>query len=283
MTTPLLVTGVGLRAPHISEFLTKKPGIAWVEVHSENYFGDGGKPLQQLESVRRDYPVSLHSVSMSLGSSDELNWQHLTKLRNLSQQVDACLVSDHLSWSSYGGQYFHDLLPLPYTEESLLHMVYRIQQVQEFLGRQILIENISSYVTYAHSTIPEWEFLTAIAEQSGCGILLDVNNVYVNATNQGFNPHTYLKAIPAKLVQEIHLAGFTTSIIDGKEVLIDTHSTRIMPAVWDLFRLANQLYGIKPTIIEWDTDLPTLEKLTLEAWRAEAIIKEYYESAKRTG
>ena len=214
MTTPLLLTGIGLRAPHISEFLTKKPGVAWVEVHSENYFGDGGKPLQQLESVRRDYPVSLHGVSLSLGSSDELNWQHLTKLRNLVRQIDASLISDHMSWSSYDGQYFHDLLPLPYTEESLLHLVFRIQQVQEFLGRQILIENISGYLRFTHSTIPEWEFLAAVAEQSGCGILLDVNNVYVSATNLGFNPLTYLRAIPGKLVQEIHLAGFTTTMID---------------------------------------------------------------------
>ncbi len=201
MATPLLLSGIGLRSPHINEFITKKPGVAWVEVHSENYFGDGGLPLHQLETVRRDYPVSLHGVSLSLGSTDELNWQHLTRLRNLAKHIDACLVSDHLSWSSYDGQYFHDLLPLPYTEEALLHMVYRIQQVQEFLGRQILIENISSYVRFAESTIPEWEFMAAVAEQSGCGILLDVNNIYVSATNLDFNPETYVKAIPAKHVQ----------------------------------------------------------------------------------
>ncbi len=283
MGSQLLVSGIGLRAPHISEFLAKKPGVAWVEVHSENYFGDGGKPLSQLESVRRDYPVSLHGVSLSLGSTDELNWQHLTRLRDLSRQIDACLVSDHLSWCSYDGQYFHDLLPLPYTEEALLNLVVRIQQVQEFLGRQILIENISSYVKFAESTIPEWEFLTAVAQQCGCGILLDLNNIYVSAANLGFNTNTYLNAIPANLVQEIHLAGFTATTIGDEEVLVDTHGANIVPAVWDLFRLANQRFGLKPTIIEWDTNLPVLDKLCLEAWRAESIIKEYYDVAKHTG
>ena len=283
MSTKLLVSGIGLRTPHISEFIAKKPGVAWVEVHSENYFGDGGKPLYQLECVRRDYPVSLHGVSLSLGSTDELNWQHLTRLKNLSKQIDACLVSDHLSWSSYDGQYFHDLLPLPYTEEALLNLVVRIQQVQEFLGRQILIENISSYFKFVESSIPEWEFLTAVAEQSGCGILLDLNNIYVSATNLGFNTTTYLNAIPPKLVQEIHLAGFSSMIIDEEEVLVDSHSARIVPAVWDLFRLSNQRFGLKPTIVEWDTNLPVLDKLCLEAWRAESIIKEHYDAAKRTG
>lgn len=280
MTSQLQLTGIGLRTPHISELLEKKPGIAWVEVHSENYFGEGGRPIYQLEQVRRDYPISLHGVSLSLGSTDELNWQHLTQLKNLHARIDACLISDHLSWSSYNGQYLHDLLPLPYTDESVEHIANRIQQVQDFLGKQILIENISSYVTYTHSTIPEWEFLRAVAERSGCGILLDVNNIYVSATNLGFNPNHYLTAIPAKLVQEIHLAGFTTTMIDGKEVLIDSHNQRVVPAVWDLFRESIKQLGVKPTIIEWDTDLPTLDKLCLEAYRAENIIKESYDAAK---
>jgi uncharacterized protein (UPF0276 family) len=283
VTSTLRITGIGLRTPHISEFLEKKPGVAWVEVHSENYFGEGGRPLHQLEQVRRDYPVSLHGVSLSLGSTDELNWQHLTQLRTLSKQIDACLVSDHVAWSSFNGQYFHDLLPMPYTEEALTHLVQRIRQVQDFLGRQIIIENISSYVRFPESCIPEWEFITSVAEQSGCGILLDLNNIYVSATNHGFNPQTYLAAIPAKLVQQLHLAGFATTVIDEEEVLIDSHSQRIVPAVWDLLRWATQLYGVKPTIIEWDTDLPVLEKLCLEAWRAETIIKENYVPAKRTG
>ncbi len=283
MNTPLLVTGIGLRTPHISEFLEKKPGVAWVEVHSENYFGEGGRPLHNLMQVRRDYPVSLHGVSLSLGSTDELNWQHLTQLRALSKQIDACLISDHLSWSSFNGQYFHDLLPLPYTEESLEHMVERIRLTQDFLGRQILIENISSYVTYPESTIPEWEFMREIAERSGCGLLIDINNIHVSATNLGFNPENYLTAIPAKHVHEIHLAGFATTVIEHHEVLIDSHSQRIFPAVWDLFRTASQQFGVKPVMIEWDNDLPALDKLYLEAYRADTIIRENYVAAKRTG
>lgn len=283
MNSQLRLTGIGLRSPHINEFLEKKPGVAWVEVHSENYFGEGGRPLKQLEQVRKDYPISLHGVSLSLGSCDELNWQHLTQLKALSQRIDACLISDHMSWSSYNGQFLHDLLPLPYTTEAMNQIVDHIRQVQDFLGRQILIENISSYLKYQHSAIPEWEFLRAVAEQSGCGILLDINNIYVSATNLGFNPYIYLANIPGNLVQEIHLAGFTTTIIDGREVLIDSHSQRIVPAVWDLFRQSVLQYGAKPTMIEWDKDLPTLEKLCLEAYRAENIIRENYASSKRTG
>ena len=283
MTSQLQLSGIGLRTPHISEFLEKKPGIAWVEVHSENYFGEGGRPIHQLEQVRRDYPISLHGVSLSLGSADDLNWQHLTQLKHLHTRIDACLISDHLSWSSYNGQYLHDLLPLPYTEEALTHVAERIQQVQDFLGKQIIIENISSYAAFTHSTIPEWEFLRGVAERSGCGILLDVNNIYVSATNLGFNPHHYLASIPPKLVQEVHLAGFTSTIIDEKEVLIDSHSQRIVPAVWDLFRESIKQIGVKPTMIEWDTDLPTLDKLCLEAYRAENIIRENYDTAKCAG
>lgn len=283
MTSQLLLTGIGLRTPHISEFIEKKPNVAWVEVHSENYFGDGGRPLQKLRQVRRDYPISLHGVSLSLGSADELNWQHLTQLRELHRDIDACLISDHLAWASINGQYLHDLLPLPYTEESLSHIISRIQQVQEFLGKQILIENISSCLRFQHSTIPEWEFLVEVAERSGCGILLDVNNIYVSSANLGFNPYTFLDAIPADAVQEIHLAGFTITTIDDREVLIDTHNQLVVPAVWDLYRQTIAQLGAKPTMIEWDTDLPALETLCLEAYRAEHIIRETHVAAKQTG
>ncbi len=189
MKSPLLLTGIGLRAPHFTEMLEKRPGVAWLEVHSENHFAEGGKALRVLEDLRRDYPISLHGVSMSLGSVDDLNWQHLNKLRNLIKAVNPCLISEHLSWSSIDGHYLHDLLPLPYTEETLLHIIERVKQVQDYLQKQILIENISAYFKYAHSTIPEHEFLVAVAENTGCGILLDVNNVYVSGTNLGFNPH----------------------------------------------------------------------------------------------
>lgn len=283
MQSRLQLTGIGLRTPHVSEFLEKKPGVAWIEVHSENYFGEGGRPIHHLDQARKDYPVSLHGVGMSLGSADDLNWQHLTQLKDLHQRIDACLISEHLSWSSLNGQYFHDLLPLPYTEEALGHMTGRIQQVQEFLGKQILIENISAYLSYLHSTIPEWEFLSELARQSGCGILLDINNIYVSSVNLGFDPYDYLDHIPGNAVQEIHLAGFSASIVDNREVLIDTHNNPVVPAVWDMFRHIIKRIGAKPTMIEWDADLPTLEKLYLEAFRAEQIIREAYVAAKRTG
>lgn len=283
MNSSLLLTGVGLRAPHYAEFLKNRPKVAWLEVHSENYFGEGGKALHTLEKIRHDYPISIHGVSLSLGSTDELNWQHLKKLRDLIAYINPCLISDHLSWSSIQGHYLHDLLPLPLTEETVLHVVERIQQVQDYLGRQILIENISSYVRYDHSTMPEQDFLIEIANKSGCGILLDINNIYVNSTNFGFKPDTYLSAIPSKLVQEIHLGGFSSTLIDDKEILIDSHNRPIVPAVWDLYRKAIQQLGRKPTMIEWDTDLPALETLCLEAYRAEKIMRETYDTAKLTG
>lgn len=283
MKSPLRLTGIGLRTSHYHDFLEKKPAVAWIEVHSENYFGEGGKPLHVLEQLRHDYPISLHGVSLSIGSADELNWNHLKKLRDLNERIKPCLVSDHLCWSSIDGHYLHDLLPLPYTEEALQHVVSRIQQIQEYLNRQILIENISSYVHFNHSTIAEQDFLTEVAKQSGCGILLDVNNIYVSAINLGQDPEKFIYAMQTDLVQEIHLAGFTTSVINDKEILIDSHNKPVIPAVWDLYRKTVQHLGLKPTIIEWDSDIPSLETLCLEAFRAETIMRETYVPAKRTG
>ncbi|TAK74798.1 MAG: DUF692 domain-containing protein [Gammaproteobacteria bacterium] len=269
--------------PHYTAFLEKHPGVAWIEVQSENYFGEGGRPLDVLETIRRDYPISLHGSGLSLGSADELNWQHLKKLKDLTTHIHPCLISEHLSWSSIDGHYLHDLLPLPYTEEALEHLVTRIQQVQAYLNRQILIENIASYVSYTCSTLAEHEFLIEVAKQSGCGILLDINNIYVNSMNLGYDPHHYIAAIPANLVHEIHLAGFSTLMIDDKEILIDSHNRPVVPAVWDLYRYAVQQLGSKPTIIEWDKDLPSLDTLCLEAYRAEKIMREAHVAAKLTG
>ncbi len=282
MQSPLKLTGIGLRAPHYAEFLEKRPNVAWIEVHSENYFGEGGQHLNVLETLRHDYPISLHGVSMSLGSTDELNWQYLKKLKDLITRINPCLVSDHLCWNSVDGQYLHDLLPLPYTQETLDHLVPRIQQVQDFLQRQLLIENITSYVRFENNSMTEWEFLTEAATRSGCGIVLDVNNIYVNATNFNYNPDIFLSAIPAKLVQEIHLGGFTSMLINEKEVLIDSHNCPIVPAVWDLYQRAILHLGRKATIIEWDTDLPALDTLCLEAYRAEKILRESYAVTKLT-
>lgn len=282
MESPLRLTGISLRTPHVAEFLEKRPQVAWIEVHSEHYFADGGKALQQLETLRSDYPVSIHGQSLSLGSADELNWQYLKKLKDFITRINPCLISDHIAWNSIDGQYLHDLLPLPYTEETVEHLVTRIQQVQEYLQRQILIENIASYVRFENSTMTEWEFLQAVATRSGCGILLDVNNIYINATNFGYNPELFLSSMTPALVQEIHLSGFTTTIINDREILLDTHNKPIVPAVWDLYQLATQQIGRKATMIEWDKDLPALETLCLEAYRAEKILRESYVATKLT-
>ena len=282
MQSTLQLSGIGLRAPHQLALLEKRPKVAWVEVHSENYFGEGGKALHTLDQIRHDYPVSLHGVGLSLGSADELNWQHLKNLRELITRIRPCLISDHLSWSSINGHYLHDLLPLPRTHEAIDHVVSRIQQVQEYLKRQILIENISAYISFPYADFSEEEFISEIAKQSGCGVLLDVNNIYINSINFGFDANKYIQAIPTDLVQEIHLGGFTSSIINQREVLIDTHNKPVVPAVWELFRETIFRLGNKPTIIEWDKDLPELDTLCLEAYRAEKIMRDNY-AAKLTG
>ncbi|HYQ91309.1 MAG TPA: DUF692 domain-containing protein [Candidatus Competibacteraceae bacterium] len=266
--------GIGLRAPHYIEILEAQPPVGWLEVHSENHFGAGGKPLYYLERIRAHYPLSLHGVGLSLGSTDVLNTWHLERLKALIQRVEPALVSDHLSWSSVGGRYLNDLLPLPYTEEALTHLGRRVSQVQDYLGRQLLLENISSYLHYTGSTMPEWDFIAALSERSGCGLLLDVNNLYVSACNQGFDPVVYLQAIPPAAVREIHLAGFTINRFKDGEMLIDTHNQRVAPQVWALYHQAVQRLGNRPTLIEWDTDLPALEVLVAEARQADRIAAE---------
>jgi uncharacterized protein (UPF0276 family) len=266
--------GIGLRALHYLEVLETRPPVGWLEVHSENYFGAGGKPLYYLERIRVHYPLSLHGVGLSIGSTDALNTRHLNQLKTLIQRFEPALVSEHLSWSSVGGRYLNDLLPLPYTEEALAHTVRRVSQIQDYLGRQLLIENVSSYLQYTGSTIPEWEFIAALTERSGCGLLLDVNNIYVSACNHGFDPAAYLQAIPPAAVQEIHLAGFTVNRFEDGEILIDTHNQRVYPPVWALYRQAVRRFGRIPTLIEWDTDLPALAVLVDEARRADVIVGE---------
>lgn len=271
--------GIGLRAEHYAAVLEDRPPVGWLEVHNENYFGAGGKPLDYLERIRAHYPLSLHGVGLSIGSTDPLDRRHLAKLKDLMRRFEPALVSEHLSWSSVGGRYLNDLLPLPYTEEALYHMIARVAQVQDALGRPILIENPSSYLQYVESAIPEWEFLVDLAERTGCGVLLDVNNIYVSARNHGFDASAYLRAIPRHLVREIHLAGFTVNRFDGGEILVDTHDRPVWPAVWALYRQAVQRFGQIPTLIEWDTDLPELAVLVDEARRADAILEERHARA----
>ena len=262
--------GIGLRNPHHREVLEEKPAIAWLEVHSENFFDAGGPNLRFLDAIRADYPVSLHGVGLSLGSSDPLDSRHLAALKGLIERCRPGLVSEHLAWSSVAGRYMNDLLPLPYTEEALRHVCAKIDHAQDYLGRRILIENLSSYLRFRHSTLPEWEFLAAVADRTDCGILLDVNNIYVSAVNHDFDPYVYIRAIPSAAIQEIHLAGFH----DAGDCLIDTHGTPVSEAVWRLYRYALRCHGVKPTLIEWDTDIPALPVLLQEAARAQAMIEE---------
>jgi uncharacterized protein (UPF0276 family) len=271
--------GIGLRAEHYAAVLETRPPVGWLEVHSENYFGAGGKPLHYLECIRAHYPLSLHGVGLSIGSTDPLDRRHLGKLKALIRRFEPALVSEHLSWSSVDGRYLNDLLPLPYTKEALYHLVARVARVQDVLGRQILIENPSSYLQYVGSTIPEGEFLAELAERTGCGVLLDVNNIYVSARNHGFDAGAYLRAIPRHVVQEIHLAGFTVNRFEDGEILIDTHNRPVYPAVWALYRQAVHRFGRIPTLIEWDTDLPELAVLVDEARRADAILEERHAQA----
>jgi len=262
--------GIGLRAPHFREIIDSRPAIGWIEVHSENYFGDGGQPHHFLERIRSDYPLSLHGVGLGMGSSDPLDLEHVRKLARLIERYEPGLVSEHLCWSAAAGRHLNDLLPLPYTEEALDHVCGRIDALQHLLGRRVLIENVSSYLEFRHSTIPEWEFLAEVTRRSGCAILLDVNNVYVNAVNHGFDARAYVAAIPADAVQEIHLAGFDAS----GPCLIDTHGTPVAPEVWSLYREAIAYLGPRPTLMEWDSDIPPLDVLIAEAERAQAILEE---------
>lgn len=263
--------GIGLRAPHYRELLEMRPAVGFLEVHSENYFGAGGAPLYYLEQARRHYPLSLHGVGLSLGGSDPLDREHLRCLKRLVERFEPMLVSDHLCWCAVDGIHLNDLLLLPYTEEALAHTAARIGAVQDFLGREILIENPSSYLTYTDSVIPEWEFLAELAARSGCGILLDVNNLYVSSRNHGFDPQAYLDALPPDKVREIHLAGHTVKRYPDGEILIDTHNAPVCPEVWRLYRETVQRLGAVPTLIEWDSDLPPLAALVEEAARADAV------------
>lgn len=263
--------GVGLRAQHHLQVLSESPTVGWFEAHTENYFADGGAHVEALRRIRADYPLSLHGVGLSLGSADPLNIPHLERVRRAATRFEPALLSEHLSWSSVDGRFANDLLPLPYTEEALRHVSARIAQAQDFLGRRILIENVSSYLQFGCSRMPEWEFLGGVALESGCGILLDLNNIYVAARNHGYDPLHYLNAIDAKAVQEIHLAGHSRMQFDGRELLIDTHGSPVCDGVWDLYRAAQQRFGHVPTLIEWDTDIPALDVLMAEAAKADAV------------
>lgn len=261
--------GIGLRTPHYRDALDSRPDIAWFEVHSENYFGEG-PPLATLEKIRKNYPISLHGVGLSLGRADQLDTAHLRSLKRLIERIDPGLVSDHLSWGAIGTRHLNDLLPLPCTEESLATVCLHIDEVQAFLGRRMLVENVSSYLRWKHDTLPEWEFVSEVARRTGCGLLLDINNVFVNAVNHGFDARVYLHSIPAECISEIHLAGFDRR----GGALIDTHGRRVASEVWQLYRQTIARIGQRPTLIEWDNNLPALSVLLEEASQAQSIMEE---------
>ncbi len=271
--------GIGLRGPYHTQFLTDAPSVAWLEAHSENFFAADSIACSALERIRENYPLSLHGVGLSLGSAGPLDQEHLTKLGRLVERFDPGLVSEHLCWGATGGYHLNDLVPLPYTEEALVHVAERISQAQDFLGRQILIENVSSYIEFKDSTIPEWEFLTLVSARSGCGILLDINNIYVSAKNHGFLATDYIDAIPADRVGEIHLAGHSVQVFEDQAVLVDTHDAPVCDEVWTLFEAALRRIGPRPTLIEWDSEFPALAVLLAEAQKAQDLMDEAHELA----
>lgn len=261
--------GIGLRAPHYSQVLEQHPPLAFLEVHSENFFVAGGVALAWLERFRAAYPLSFHGVGLSLGSTDALSATHLARLQSLVERFEPMLVSEHLCWSSHGGRFANDLLPLPYSEEALAHVCTRVTQVQERLGRQLLVENVSSYLSFPGSIIPEWEFVAEVARRTGCGVLLDVNNIWVSACNHGFDARRYLESIDARSVKEIHLAGHD---VEEDGLLVDTHGAAVSEPVWALYAEAINRMGPRPTLVEWDTAIPPLEVLLAQARRAQQVM-----------
>lgn len=267
-----VAAGIGLRAPHVMRVVSEHPSIAWLETHSENLFAQGGLFHAAMESIRADYPLSLHGVGLSLGSADRLNVEHLQRLATLVRHYQPELVSEHLCWGALGARHTNDLLPLPFTEEAVTLAVSRIGQIQDTLQRKILVENISTYLRFRDGDYTEWDFVAEVVRRSGCGLLCDVNNIYVNSVNHGFDPHVYLRAMPREAIKEIHLAGFTRKEDLPVPLLIDSHNRRVDPSVWDLYAEALDLYGPIPTLIEWDMDIPQLEVLLDEAAHAQEVL-----------
>ncbi len=268
--------GIGLRAPHYREVLEKLPRLGWVEVHSENFFG-GGASLHTLLRVREHYPVSLHGVGMGLASAGPLSPEHLSALRRLCDAVQPAAVSEHLCWNSAPdmantqSMFINDLLPFPYTPAALSNVAIHVEQVQEKLGRRLLVENLSSYLSFPHSEMSEGEFLAELSGRTGCGILFDINNLYVNAVNLGVDAGAFIRTMPAEAVAEYHLAGYSerAGCHEGERCLVDTHSNPVYPAVWELYEVALQHIGPRPTLIEWDSDIPSLPVLLGEAAQAQ--------------
>lgn len=267
MLNPHIGYGLGLRPVYYQTILAEKPAVDWFEIMSEDYFDCGGRPWHYLSNIRENYPVVMHGVSLSIGSQDPLNQAYLQALKRLMRRIEPKWVSDHLCWTGVDGVHLHDLMPLPYTEEALQHVVNRVKQVQDFLGRQILLENVSSYITYKASSMTEWEFLVEVAKRSDCLILLDINNIYVSAINHQFSPQDYLNSIPVERVQQFHVAGHT----DCGTHLIDTHDESVPDPVWSLYRDAIKRFGAVSTLLERDDNWPPFSELLAELFYAKRV------------
>jgi hypothetical protein len=270
LTWPKLGIGVGLRPPHYAHVLERKPKVDWFEVVSENFMSTEGRPIHILEKIREHYPIAIHGVSLSIGSVDPLDRAYLGKLKALVDRVQPVVVSDHLCWTGTDGTNLHDLLPLPQTFETLEHAVERVKQVQDFLGRQILLENASTYIQFKEQELDEWDFVAEVAERANCGLLLDINNIYVNAFNHGFDAEAYLNRVPKKRIGYFHMAGHSNK----ETYLFDTHEGPIIPKVWKLYEKAIRHYGALSTLIEWDTNIPEWVELEAEVERARKIVHE---------
>ncbi|MGW8311513.1 MAG: MNIO family bufferin maturase [Thiogranum sp.] len=264
---PFLGFGLGLRTDHYQSVLDERPPVDWFEILSENYMVGGGKPLHFLDRIRADYPMVMHGVSLSVGSTDPLNRDYLHDLKALIARVEPRWVSDHLCWTGVDGRNLHDLLPLPYTDEAVQHVAERVMQVQDYLGRRILLENVSSYLSYQASQMAEWEFLGAVAEAADCLILLDINNIYVSSHNHGFDPMVYLNAIEPQRVMQFHLAGHTRH----ESIIVDTHDQPVIDPVWELYAAAVRRFGAVSTMIERDDNIPPLAELLAELDQARRI------------
>ena len=260
--------GIGLRQPHVAEVLSSRPEISWLEVHAENYLAGGKRPTE-LDALRRCWEISLHGVGLSLAGPQRPERRHLSRLKALADRISPTLFSEHLAWSYDGNVYFNDLLPVPYTEESLAIVCANVAEAQDFLDREILIENPTRYFAFAESSIPEAEFLTEVTRRTGCGLLCDVNNIYVNSRNLGEEPHAWLRALPVASVREIHLSGHHENDADGERILIDDHGSQVAEAVWELYSLAVRLFPEAMTLIEWDSNIPPLMTLLHEAEKAD--------------
>lgn len=264
---PFLGYGLGLRTDHYQSILDDRPPVDWFEILTENYMAGGGKPLHYLDRIRADYPMVMHGVSLSIGGSDPLDRDYLCQLKALIERVQPHWVSDHLCWTGADGRNLHDLLPLPYTEEAVRHIAARVRQVQDYLGRRILLENVSSYLTYLGSEMTEWEFLSAVAEQADCLILLDINNIYVSSHNHRLDPHAYLDGVDPRRVMQFHLAGHTWH----DRIIVDTHDQPVIDPVWALYAAAVRRFGAVSTMIERDGNIPPLGELLAELDRARRI------------